>query len=165
MASHSLRCLLSDLPSLHRVTPGEYGFASSDGNPGTNGAIKNSQRSRQLSAKSRVCKPLTHCSRGPLPRPFVGDILERPGSTPPATSAGLGGSAAPSGDGKTQASASKLILQRLSHCGLTSPGGAADPPPARATALGPNWTTPWPFFQPPPSQLLAKKSLLFHYAI
>jgi hypothetical protein len=42
--------------SLCRVTPGECGFPSSDGNPGTNGAIKNSQRSAQLSAKSRVCK-------------------------------------------------------------------------------------------------------------
>jgi len=40
----------SNTPLLHfcgllRVPPGEYGFTSSDGNPGTNGAIKNSQRS------------------------------------------------------------------------------------------------------------------------
>jgi hypothetical protein len=53
--------------SVCRVSPGEYGFASSDGNPGTNGAIKNSQRSGQLSAKFRFCKGLVAGGGDPGP--------------------------------------------------------------------------------------------------
>jgi hypothetical protein len=61
---------------IHRVSPGEYGLTSSDGNPGTNGATSKLAAERPIKTKLAglqvaICRPSRWVSLG-----AVGDVVE-----------------------------------------------------------------------------------------